>query len=161
MEDVLVVIRLSRRAYGSQAEREDDVSSPPMVLIDGFRLLDASEDPRSEELQGADDGLQQNEDVSGEAENSMRRFEMLSVAGDFGDLDHDESCDEASYGQVLQPRMDPCALSLLLFRMRWLEYQYALSKYEESSRVQQLDDISSMDLPRPVGGYSQDAVKRT
>lgn len=160
VEDILVVIRLGRRAHGGQTQRKDDISSPPMILVDSFRFLDAAKEPGGKKLQRADDRLKDHEDVGGEAHNCMRRLEMRSVTFELVDLDHYECSDEGCNGYILYNRVDVGSQPLLLLSVGRLEYQDALGEQQECRGVQQLLIISFKPSKARLR-HSPDAERRT
>jgi len=107
-----------------------------MVLVYLLRIVYSTIQLRHKVLCDSDESLDKQEDVGYETEDGMGRFEMCAFVAELVEFDYDESGYEGEESDVVQGRVDECALPLLVGCVCWLKDEGALSDEEESKGVE-------------------------
>ena len=119
----LVEVRLSRGRHRGECQRQKHISAHAVVFVHGLCARQAAEDAWRVELGDTDQGLDDEERISDQAEDRMRRLEMRSTVRDLVVFDDDQSGDEAEDAGCVQGTVDVGALFLLFRGMCGLEDQ--------------------------------------
>lgn len=115
------VIRPARRAHSSQPQRHNHVPAHPVVLPHGLGILLAPVQRRGVILREADDGLQEQKDVGYEAEDGVRRLEVLVAGALLVDLDDDEAGEQGGDAEEVEDEVPGRAVAFLGRGVRGLE----------------------------------------
>lgn len=138
MQRGLVEARLRRRRHRDEAHDQDDVPGHAMVLVDRLGVVHAPEHARRVVLRDADDGLQEEEDVGGEAEDGVRGLEVRAGVGDLVVFDDDEAGEEGEDGGEVEDGVDVGALLLLLGGVGRLQEEDGLRGEEDAGGIEEL-----------------------
>ena len=122
MQNRLIVCRLGRRTNCRQSQQEDDISTGPMILVDGFALVHASKDQLwSVELSEANKGLQKNQNIRHQAHDAMYAGKSCLRMGGFVDLNNGQARDEKSNSGEHESGVDIGPVDFLLLSSCRLE----------------------------------------
>lgn len=138
MQHVLVEVSLRGSRNRDEAHNQYHVATHAMIFVDALGLLRAPEYTRSIVLGDADDRLKEEEDVSGETEDGMGRFEVRAGVGDLIVLDDDESGNEGKNGGQVQDAVDVGALLFLSGGVGGLKEEDGLSGQKDAGGIEEL-----------------------
>lgn len=106
-----------------------------MVLPHRLCVVHASIYSREVVLRDSNYCLDEENDVGGQAQDSMGTFEMCAIMGDFVVFDDDKAGEEAEDRGAIQYGMQVRALLLLFRRMRGLENKDGLGGQKDAGGV--------------------------
>jgi len=92
-----------------------------VVLIHGLSILHAAKEAWGVVLRETEQRLGDEEAVSDQAEDSVRRLEVCPAVRNLVVFDDDQAGDEAEDAAYVEGGMDDCALAFLGRSMGWLE----------------------------------------
>lgn len=132
VQDVLVKGRRRRSGDGGEAERQQQVATDAVVLVQALCVCDATVQLWREEGREADEGLDGEEAVGDEAENAVGRVKVLAARLDLVVLYQHEAGDEQQDADVVEGGVGVGAGDLLLLRRCWLDDEDGLGDEQEA-----------------------------
>lgn len=138
MENILIVRRLSGRRHRDEEQGNDQVPTHAMILVNGFGIVDAAVEGRKVKLGEANQGLNQQQNVGGEADNGVGRLKVGTIVGGFIVIDDNKGGEKSEKGGSVESGVDVSAESLLIGGVGGLYDQDRLSAEENPGRVEQL-----------------------
>lgn len=138
MENILIVRRLGGRHYGDREHDDEQIPAGAVILVNGLGVVDAAIKRWDVKLGKANQGLDEQQDVGGEADNGVGGLEVSAVVAGLIVINDNKGSQESEKGSAVENRVDVSAESLLLGSMRGLEDQNGLDAEEDPGRVEQL-----------------------
>ena len=138
MENVFIVRRLSGRHHRDEKHCNGQVPAHAMILVNGFGVVNAAVQGRKVKLGEANQGLDQYQNVGGEADDCVRRLEVGTIVVGFVVKDDYKGGEESEKGSPVESGVDVSAESLLMGSVRRLYDQDGLCAEENPGRVEQL-----------------------
>ena len=138
MEDVLIVRRLGGRHYGDREHDNEQIPAHAMILVNSLGVVDAAIKRRDVQLGKANQCLDEQQDVGGEADNGVGGLEVSAVVAGLIVVDDNKGGQKSEKGSAIESGVDVSAELLLLGGMRGLKDQDRLDAEEYPGRVEQL-----------------------
>lgn len=140
MQNVLVEPSLRGSRDSDKAHNQYHVATHTMILVDALGLLRAPEYTGCVILGDADDGLNEEENVSDETEDGVRGYEVRAGVGDLIVFNDDEGGNEGQNGGQIQDAVDVGTLLFLLGGMCGLEEEDGLGGQEDAGGIEKLEN---------------------
>ena len=132
MRNIQTVRSPRRRANSRQAERRNDITANPVILVHALRLLHAAIQLRHVILREAHDGLNVHQHIERETEARMRRRKVFVARPRLVNLDDDEAGGECRGAHDVEEEMGNGTRALLFGRVRRLQDEGCLDGEEEA-----------------------------
>lgn len=161
-----VVARLRGGSHGGQRQHEDEVAGHAVIFVNLLCAVDTAPEAGGEVLREANNGLDDDQDVSDDAENGMGGLKMVEAAAGLVDLNDNQASDEGDDAQLVEAKVDVGTMALLLSRVRGLQDQDALSEEQDAGGIEKLLAKSAQRFHQirqsfdGVGRYARDGPRR-
>lgn len=114
MENAFIVRRLSGRHHRDEEHGNGQVPTHAMILVNGFGVVNAAVQGREIKLGEANQGLDQYQNVGGEADYGVCRLEVGTIVAGFIVKDDNKGGEEREKGSPVESGVDVSAELLLM-----------------------------------------------